>query len=81
MKPTIKTQPDGNVFVIIGVVSKTLRRAGLATEQAAFDKEISEYTKRKDATYHGILAITHKYVDWDTSAWDEDEEDDEEESE
>jgi hypothetical protein len=80
-KPTIKEQPDGNVFAIMAVVARALARAGLPLQRDAFNKEVSEYCKSADASYHGVLAITHKYVDWDTSAWDEDESDDEDEEE
>ena len=59
MKPECKLiGEDGNVFNIIGIVSKTLQRAGLK-EQA------NEFKEKAFAcnSYSEVLTLTMKYVD------------------
>lgn len=56
--PKVKlTGEDGNVFSIIGRVSKTLKRAGMS-------KEAKECASRsmKAESYHKVLNITQEYV-------------------
>lgn len=58
-KPTCELiGQDGNVFAIIGAVSKTLKRAGLK-EQA------SEFTKRafSSSSYDEVLRLVMEYVE------------------
>ena len=59
MKPVIKlTETDGNVFSIIGKVSKGLRSAGMQ-EQA------SEFCKKAMAcdSYDAVLQLCFEYVE------------------
>lgn len=58
-KPVVQlTGTDGNVFALIGVCAKALRKAGLATEA-------TEMTNRvfKSGSYDAALAIMTEYVD------------------
>ena len=78
-KPTIKEQPDGNIFAILGLVQRALRNMPDSLE--AFKKETKTAMEDGKTDYHGMLAITHKYVNWDTSSWDEGDDDEDEETE
>lgn len=49
---------DGNVFAIIGNVSKCLRRAGLQSEAAEFFRRAMQ-----QESYDNILQLCHEYVD------------------
>lgn len=52
------TGSDGNVFMIIGKVSVTLKRAGMSDEASEFK---SKATKCK--SYEDVLALCEDYVD------------------
>lgn len=58
-KPTVQLSgEDGNVFLIIGRVSKALKRAGMAQEAAEFT------TKAYNAkSYDEVLQLCMAYVD------------------
>jgi hypothetical protein len=59
MKPAVRlTGTDGNVFAIIGTVSKTLKRAGLATEA----KEFTEKAFSSES-YDAVLRLAMTYCD------------------
>jgi len=59
LKPQCKlTGVDGNVFVIIGTVSKTLKRAGLDDKA----KEFSNKAMQQES-YDDVLRLCFKYVD------------------
>lgn len=58
-KPTVQlTGQDGNVFNIIGIVSKALKRAGK-------QKEAAEFTNRAmtSSSYDAVLQLCFEYVD------------------
>lgn len=58
-KPPVKlTGEDGNVFSIIGRVSKALKRAGLPERAAEFQKRAFAAK-----SYDEVLAMTFEYVD------------------
>lgn len=78
-KPIITEQPDGNIFAILGVVQKALRKT--PDELAKFKEETQKAMSDGTTDYNGMLAITHKYVIWDTSSWGEDEDEEEIEEE
>lgn len=62
---------DGNVFAIMGTVTKAMRRAGVSAEAiAAYIKEATE------GDYDHALQATMQYVDvqWGADEEDEDEE-------
>lgn len=48
---------DGNVFAIIGNVSKTLKRAGLRDKAEEFSKKAMS-----QKSYEDVLALVHNYV-------------------
>lgn len=58
-KPTVKLLgKDGNAFMIMGIVTKALRRAG------ASSKHIEKYKKEAmSGDYNNLLQITMTYVD------------------
>ena len=49
---------DGNVFSIIGTVSRTLKRAGLTNQAAAFTKKAFE-----SSDYNAVLRLCGQYVE------------------
>jgi len=56
--PTVKlTGTDGNVFAIIGTVSRTLKRAGLADKAAEFQQAAF-----KSGSYDAVLQLCFQYV-------------------
>jgi len=57
-KPKVKLLgKDGNAFVILGEVSKALRKAGMDEEAEAFFEEATE------GDYNHLLRTAMKYVD------------------
>lgn len=58
LKPKVKlTGEDGNAFIIIGKVSKALRKAGLGDQ-------VEEYqNKATSGDYDHLLQVTMEYVD------------------
>jgi len=59
LKPQCQlTGVDGNVFVIIGTVSKTLKRAGLNDKA----KEFSDKAMQQES-YDDVLRLCFEYVD------------------
>jgi len=48
---------DGNVFAIIGNVSKTLKRAGLRDKAEEFSKKAMS-----QKSYEDVLTLIHNYV-------------------
>jgi len=59
LKPQCQlTGVDGNVFVIIGTVSKTLKRAGLDDKA----KEFSNKAMQQES-YDNVLRLCFEYVD------------------
>jgi len=59
LKPQCQlTGVDGNVFVIIGTVSKTLKRAGLNDKA----KEFNEKAMQQES-YDNVLRLCFEYVD------------------
>jgi len=76
-KPTITEQPDGNIFAVLGVVQRALRSDPEA--KAKFKAEVEAAMSDGKTDYHGMLAITHKYVIWDTDDWDSGDDEDEDE--
>ena len=50
---------DGNVFNILAICSKALKRAGLHTEAGDMQKRVFE-----SSSYDAALAIMMKYVDF-----------------
>lgn len=53
---------DSNVFNLIGITKKTLRRAKLYAELETFDAELVELTS-SGGTYDDVLALIQKFVD------------------
>jgi len=51
---------DGNVFAIIGAVSKALKKEGLREYADEFRRVALECSD-----YNDVLTLTHKYVDWE----------------
>ena len=49
---------DGNVFVLIGKASKTLKRAGLPDKAREMQERVT-----KSQSYHEALAIMGEYVE------------------
>ena len=59
MKPEVKlTEIDGNVFVIIGTVSKALKRAGLRNEAEDFVNKA-----RSSKSYDEVLRLCFEYCE------------------
>ena len=59
LKPKCKlTEIDGNVFVIIGTVSKTLRNAGLRDKAVEFSDRVVQ-----QESYDAVLRLCFEYVD------------------
>ena len=58
-KPTCSLlDTDGNAFMIIGTVAKTLRRAGLEDERKEFSAKALEAP-----SYDALLQLVMEYVD------------------
>ncbi len=53
---------DGNVFNLIGIAKKTLRREGLTEELEAFSGELED-VMRNGGSYDDVLVLIMKYVD------------------
>lgn len=59
MKPTVKlVGEDGDVFAIIGRVSKALRHAGLAKEAEEFSSKAM-----RSESYAAVLRLCEDYVE------------------
>jgi hypothetical protein len=52
------TGPGGNVFVIIGKVSETLKKAGLYDQAAEFTQKAF-----KSKSYEAVLTLVEEYVE------------------
>lgn len=63
---------DGNIFNLVGIASRTLKRAGLHDEAKKMQEEI-----RASGSYDKALMVLDKYVD---IVGDDDENDDENEN-
>lgn len=58
-KPVVKGPVDGNVFVVMGAVTRALKRAGQA------DK-VKEYREKATAgDYNNLLRVSMEYVDFE----------------
>jgi hypothetical protein len=61
--PDVKVQltgSDGNAFMVIGLVSKAMRKSGLP------QKAVDDFKKEAmSSDYNNLLAICMKYVDCD----------------
>lgn len=58
-KPTVKLSgEDGNVFAIIGAVSKGLKRAGLSKEADDFREKV-----KNCESYDAVLRLVSTYVE------------------
>ena len=53
---------NGNVFNLIGITKKTLRRAGLKGQMKRFDKELSDITCN-GGSYDDVLGLIQRYVE------------------
>lgn len=53
---------DGNVFNLIGLTRKTLRKNGLFSELETFDAELAEL-QSEGGTYDDVLVLIQKFVD------------------
>ena len=54
------TGEDGNIFNLIGIASRTLKRAGLCEQANQMTKEVIQ---SQTQSYDEALAIIEKYVD------------------
>lgn len=70
MKPKLTEQPNGNIFAVVGAVSKALKKHGSKIELATFKEKVHDAMHDGETDYHGILAICMEYVDFDTSKWE-----------
>lgn len=60
-KPSLNVdEVDGNVFAIIGAVSKALKKAGYPEHAKEFRTQAIE-----SSSYDGVLSLTHRYIDWE----------------
>ncbi len=72
-KPTCKLiGEDGNIFNLMGIASRTLKRAGLP-EQA---KEMYNRITNDAENYDEALCIIMEYVDEEDQDYDEEDDDD-----
>lgn len=73
-KPKVRLQGiDGNAFVIMGTVTRALRRAGYSQE------DIERYRKEAmSGDYDNLLQVTMNWIDMSTDDDDENEFEDEE---
>jgi len=53
---------NGNVFNLIGIVKRTLRKEGLNEELKSFDIELTDMMKN-GSSYDDILMLFQKYVE------------------
>lgn len=53
---------NGNVFNLIGIVRKTLRRQHLYDQLETFDCELADLQKT-GGSYEDVLVLVQKYVD------------------
>lgn len=53
------TGTDGNVFAVVGAVSKALKRAGYRDDAEAFEKQAF-----KSKSYDEVLQLVMQTVDW-----------------
>lgn len=59
-KPVVKGPVDGNVFAVIGAVSKTLKRAGQPDAAQEFrQKAFASHS------YGAVLTLAQEYVEFD----------------
>lgn len=60
-KPTIKIKGlDGNIFAVMAVASRELKRAGLKEQAYEMQNRIMTATN-----YHAALAIIGEYIKWE----------------
>ena len=53
---------DGNIFNIIGIVKKTLRREGTPENLESFNSDIEDLMS-KGGSYDDVLVLIQEYVD------------------
>ena len=59
VKPVCKLSgTDGNVFAIVGAVSRTLKKAGMKSQANAFTAKAFA-----SDSYDAVLRLCHEYVD------------------
>jgi len=80
MKATIKQQPDGNIFMILGLAGKEIKNQ-LGVETYNKFKADVDASIKSGADYHSVLGVVLRYVDFDCSAWYTDDEEEEQEDE